>query len=90
MQEGDVTAIFGGEMNRAVGNRGADVLSNVNQHMLVAGIVNLIDGVKAQAIQIKLLQPVERRFHDIAAHRINVIGDTGAPRRLARFVEEVW
>ena len=89
MQEGDVSTIFGSEVNGAIGNSGADALGNLNQHMLFAGIVNLIDGIKAQAIQIKFLQPVERRFHDIAAHRINVIGDTGAPRRLALFVEEV-
>ena len=44
-------------------------------------IDQLIDGVKAQAIQIKLLQPVERRFHDIAAHRINVIGRACAGNR---------
>ncbi len=90
MEENDIPAIFSGEVGRPVGNLSANALGNLNQNVLLSAIFDLIDRIEAQTVQVELFQPVERRFGNITAHGVNVIGNTGSPGRHSFFVEEIW
>ena len=89
MQENHVAAIFGGQMDRSIGNFRTDALGDFDQHMLVGRIFNLVDGVEAQTVKVILPEPEQRRFFNVASCRIDVVGDACAPGRHTFFMEEV-
>ena len=81
MQENHVAAVFRGQVNVAVRDRLADFSGNLLQNVRLSAVFNLVDGVKAQAVQTILRQPVERRIGDVLPHRLAFVSDAVAPRR---------
>ncbi len=57
--------------------------------MRLGGVFDLVNGVKAQAVEAELRQPVQRRIDNKLTHRGHVIGDAVPPRGHAFRVEEV-
>lgn len=89
VEEGDVAAILGRQVDRPVGDFGADALGKFDEDMFFRRVLDLVDRIEAQAVKAIFLQPVEGAFHDVAAHRIDIIGDAGTPGRHAVLVEEI-
>ena len=79
MEENDVPAVFGGEVDMAVGDGFADIFGDLYQHMPGGAIFNLIDGIKAQPIKMVLGKPEQRRLGNILPHSLGFIGDSVTP-----------
>ena len=81
MQENHVAAVFRGQVNVTVRDRLADLRGNLLQNVRPGAVFNLVDGIKAQAVQTVLRQPVERCVGDVLPHRLALVSDAVAPRR---------
>ncbi len=57
-------------MHMAVSSLGAHAFSQFVQNMLRAVVEDRMHGVEPQAVQIELLDPVERVLDDELAHRL--------------------
>ncbi len=62
---------------------------HLRQNLLPRWIVDLVDGVKPQTVEVKLVEPIEHVVDEKLAHRLTVEGDGASPRRMTRRVEEV-
>ena len=79
MQENDVAAVFRGQVNMTVRDRLTDLLCNFLENMRLRAVFNLVDGIKTQAVQAVLGQPVERRIGNVMSYRLALVGDSVAP-----------
>ena len=88
MQKNHVAAVFRGQVNVPVRDRLADLRGNLLQNVRPGAVFNLVDGIKAQAVQTVLRQPVERCVGDVLPHRLALVGDAAAPRRHSMLIKK--
>ena len=70
-------------MDLALRMRARTASGDLLEDRLLRLVVDLIDRIEAQTVEAILLQPVERVSMKKSPHRRLLVGDGGAPRRLA-------
>ena len=86
-----VGAVLKDEMHVAAGQGGAHALGDLGDDVRPAVVEDGVHGIEAQAVEVELLEPVERVVDEEVAHR-RAFGaieiDAGAPGRLMPIGEE--
>jgi hypothetical protein len=85
----DVALVLGGEVDEAVGEAGADAGGGLGEQGGVGGVLDLVDGVEAQAVEAELVDPHHRVVDEEVAHGALAVVDGRAPGGLALGVEEL-
>ena len=68
--------------------RAPDGRRDLLQDVLLAAVDDPVDGIEAQAVEAKLLEPVQHVVNGEIAHRTDLVVDRGAPGRVLLGLEE--
>ncbi len=87
-QRGRIGVVLDGEMDVAAGEAGAHLARDLGEDRLLGAVLDVVDGVEAQAVEAELLEPIEHVVEEEIPHRPGGEFDRLAPGRLAHGIEE--